>query len=180
MGQVVFKIHISIDGFVASPDGAIDWVFEHPDEEVRGWQVELIASAGVHAMGRNLYEHMAEFWPTATDAFAAPMNEIPKVVFSTTLEEAEWGPARIERRPPAEAIAALKAEEDGPILVHGGAGLARSLSREGLIDVYHLIVHPLALGAGLPIFDTRVDLEPGDSRRFPGGTVLHTYTAASS
>lgn len=180
MRQVIFKIHVSIDGFVARPDGTIDWVFEHPDEEVRGWQVELLRSAGVHVMGANLYGDMAAHWPTSTEPFAAPMNEIPKVVFSSTLAAAEWGPTRIERRPLPEAFAELKAEEGGPILVHGGATLARALSREGLIDVYHLIVHPIALGSGLPIFDTRVDLEPAESRQFPGGTVLMSYRAPSS
>jgi dihydrofolate reductase len=101
-------------------------------------------------MGRNLYGDMAAHWPTSTEPFAAPMNEIPKVVFSATMEEAEWGPTRIERGPLGEAIAALRAEEGGPILVHGGAGLARSLSQAGLIDVYHLIVHPVALDAPAP------------------------------
>jgi dihydrofolate reductase len=72
----------------------------------------------------------------------------------------------------------MKAEEGGPVLVHGGAGLARSLSREGLIDVYHLVVHPRSVGEGLPIFDTQVDLHLVEARQFPKGAVLLTYEPA--
>jgi dihydrofolate reductase len=178
MRQVIYKTHISIDGFIGKPDGDVEWVFEHFDDEMGEWELELVGSAGVHAMGRNLYGDMAAHWPTSTEPFAAPMNEIPKVVFSRSLPEAEWGPTRVERGPLEPAIAALKAEEDGPILVHGGAGLARSLSRRGLIDIYHLIVHPVALGEGLPIFDTEVDLRLVETRSFPRGAVVLTYERA--
>jgi dihydrofolate reductase len=178
MRQVIFKISMSIDGFVARPDGDAKWMFEHSDDVSRGWSLDLVSSAGVHAMGRKLYDSMATYWPTSTDPFATPMNEIPKVVFSKTLAEAEWGPTRIERGPLAEAVAGLKAEEGGPILVHGGAGLARSLSREGLIDVYHLAVHPVAIGEGLAIFDSQVDLRLVEARPFPKGATLLTYEPA--
>jgi dihydrofolate reductase len=178
MRQVMFKIHASIDGFIGSPDGDVEWIFEHFDEEMGEWELDLVSSAGLHVMGRNLYGDMAGHWPNSTDPFAAPMNEIPKVVFSATLAEAEWGPTRIERGPLAPAIAAMKAEEGGPVLVHGGAGLARSLSRERLIDVYHLVVHPRAVGEGLPIFDTQVDLHLVEARQFPKGAVLLTYEPA--
>jgi dihydrofolate reductase len=181
MGQVVFKINASIDGFVAKPDGDTKWIFEHFSADGGAWTLELVSSAAVHVMGRNLYGVMESYWPTtSTDPIAAPMNAIPKVVFSTTLAEATWGPARIERGPLAPAIAALKAETDGPILVHGGAGLARSLSREGLIDVYHLILHPVAIGAGLPIFDTQVNLRLAEARPFSSGATLLTYEPAGS
>jgi dihydrofolate reductase len=180
MRQVIFKINMSIDGFVARPDGDAGWMFKYFDDVSSGWALDLVRSAGVHVMGRKSYDSMAAHWPTSTEPFAAPMNEIPKVVFSTTLTEAEWGPARIERGPLAEAVAALKAEEGGPILVHGGAGMARSLSREGLIDVYHLAVHPVAIGEGLSIFDTQVDLRLVEVRSFPKGVVLHTYEPAGA
>src|ERR1700754_3028022 len=152
MRQVVLKIHASADGFVATPDGDLDWVFGSRDDEMRDWEVELLRRAGVHVMGRVLYGDMAAHWPTSNEVYAAPMNETPKVVFSSSLEEAEWGPTRIDRGPLAEGIAALRQEGEGEILVHGGAALARSLAAEGLIDAWHLVVHPVALGEGLPIF----------------------------
>jgi dihydrofolate reductase len=178
MRQVIFKINMSIDGFVARPDGDAAWMFKSSDEVSKGWALDLVRSAGVHVMGRKLYESMSAYWPTSTDPFAASMNEIPKVVFSDTLTEAEWGPARIERGPLAAAVAGLKAEAGGPILVHGGAGLARSLSREALIDVYHLAVHPVAIGEGLGIFDSQVDLRLVEARPFPKGATLLTYEPA--
>jgi dihydrofolate reductase len=180
MRQVVFKIHASIDGFIGRPDGDVEWVFEHFDDEMGEWEVGLIESAGLHAMGRNLYGDMAEHWPTATDPFAAPMNEIPKLVFSATLEEAEWGPTRIVRGSAVEAVTALKAEDGKPVLVHGGAAIAQTLSAAGLIDVYHLIVHPIAIGAGLPIFESQVDLRLVEVRQFPKGAMLLTYEPAGS
>lgn len=175
MRQVVLKMHISVDGFVGGPDGSVDFMIEDDDEELRDWEVDLLWGAGEHAMGSNLYGSMARFWPTSDEVYAAPMNEIPKVVFSQSLEAADWGPTRIERRPLAEAIAALKAEDGKDVLVHGGAGLALSLSRAGLIDVYHLVVRPVALGEGLSIFDTEVDLRLTHERPFPHGSVLHSY-----
>lgn len=178
MRRLIYKTHISIDGFIGRPDGDVEWVFEHFDEGMGEWELELVGAAGIHGMGRNLYFDMAAHWPTSTEPFAAPMNEIPKVVFSATLAEAEWGPTRIERGPLGEAVAALKAEEGGPVLVHGGAGLARSLIGARLIDVYHLIVHPVALGAGLAIFDAQVDLRLVEARPFPKGAVALTYEPA--
>jgi dihydrofolate reductase len=118
---------------------------------------------------------MAEYWPRSSEPPAAPMNEIPKVVFSRSLESADWSETRIERRPLAESIAALKHEAGEEILVHGGARFAQSLSREGLIDEYHLVVHPLALGAGLRPFADRTDLELTEARPFPAGAVALTY-----
>ena len=175
MRKVVLKMHVSLDGFVGAPDGSVDFMIDHRDDELEEWEVEFLWTAGVHAMGRNLYGDMARFWPTSDEPYAPPMNEIPKVVFSRSLEEAEWGPTRIDRRPLAEAIAALKEEPGEDVLVHGGAGLARSLNRAGLIDTYHLVVHPVALGEGLPIFDTHVPLRLTEARTFPKGAVLHTY-----
>jgi dihydrofolate reductase len=79
MRQVIFKINMSTDGFVARPDGDAAWMFKSSDEVSREWALDLIRAAGVHVMGRGTYDSMAAYWPTATDPFAAPMNEIPKV-----------------------------------------------------------------------------------------------------
>src|ERR687884_839252 len=107
---------------------------------------------GLHLMGRNTYEEMAEFWPVSDDAYAAPMNEIPKVVFSRTLERADWADSRIARGDLAEEIAALKREPGKDMLAWGGAAFAQSLSNAGLVDEYRLILQPIALEDGLPLF----------------------------
>lgn len=105
---------------------------------------------GLHLMGRNTYEEMAEFWPASDDAYAAAMNEIPKLVFSRTVERAEWADSRIARGDLAQEIAALKREPGKDMLAWGGATLAQSLSRLGLIDEYRLILQLSRWSKGSP------------------------------
>jgi len=100
---------------------------------------------------------------------------IPKVVFSQSLAGTEWARSRVERADLAEGVAALKQEPGREILAHGGARFAQSLSRHGLIDEYRLVVHPVALGAGLRLFSAPVDLELRDVRRFPTGATAVIY-----
>ena len=121
---------------------------------------------------------MAEHWPDSTEPYAPPMNEIPKVVFSKTLESADWADSTIDSGDLADGIARLRAEPGKDILVHGGAGFAQSLSRERLIDEYRLIVHPIALGAGRPLFGGPVDLELVSARSFPKGAAGLLYRRA--
>src|SRR4051812_22806108 len=171
MRPLIIKTDISLDGFVAAPDGDNAWIFDDADEEGRAWVLDIVRGAGAHLMGRVTYGDMAGHWPTSDDAFAAPMNEIPKVVFSSTLTEAPWGPARIARGPLAEEVAKLKAEDGGPLVAYGGARFVQSLAAENLIDEYRLLQHPIALGAGLPAFRARRRLRPTAPRRSPRGAV---------
>ena len=106
------------------------------------------------------------------------MNEIPKVVFSTTLTDPEWAGTRVVSGDLATEIAALKAEDGKPILLHGGASFARSLSDLGLIDEYRLYIHPTALGVGLPLFGARTRLKLTDSRIFAPGVVAARFVPA--
>jgi dihydrofolate reductase len=127
------------------------------------------------------YEEMAGFWPASTDDYAAPMNEIPKVVFSRTLAEATWPESSVARGDLAQEIAALRAQPGGEIIAWGGAGFAQALSRAGLVDEYVLVISPVALGSGLPMFadlPAALRLELAEARVF-GSTVLHIYRPAS-
>jgi dihydrofolate reductase len=129
-------------------------------------------------MGRVTYEEMAGHWPTSTDDYAVPMNEIPKVVFSKTLDEAAWAGSSIARGDLADEIADLRRQPGGEIIAWGGATFAQSLSRAGLIDEYVLVVHPVAFGGGLPMFRDLAEplrLELIEARTFDTGTVLHVY-----
>jgi dihydrofolate reductase len=106
------------------------------------------------------------------------MNKLPKVVFSKTLPAAEWAGSRVAGGDLAEEIAALKSESGGEIMAHGGAAFVQALSRLGLIDEYRLVILPVALGNGLPLFKDlakplRVDL--AEAKNFPDGTVIHVY-----
>jgi dihydrofolate reductase len=105
-------------------------------------------------MGRVTYEEMAAHWPTSTDDYAAPMNEIPKVVFSKTLDKATWAESSIARGDLEDEIATLRRQPGGEIIAWGSASLAQSLSRAGLIDEYVLVIHPVAFGTACRCSET--------------------------
>jgi dihydrofolate reductase len=133
-------------------------------------------------MGRVTYEQMAAYWPTAGGDYAGFMNTLPKVVFSRTLTDAGWAGTRIARGDTAAEIAALKAEPGGEIMAHGGAAFVQALSRLRLIDEYRLVILPVVLGAGLPLFadlarPLRVSLT--EAQTFPDGTAIHVYQPVS-
>ena len=150
MRRVVLMMSVSIDGFVAGPHGHAGALPE-PDE-LKRWKLDRVRRAGTHIMGRVTYEEMAGYWPTSTDDYAAPMNEIPKVVFSRTLERADWPETRIARGDLSEEIGSLKREAGNDLIAYGGATLDQALTRLGLVDEYRLMIQPAALGAGLPLF----------------------------
>jgi dihydrofolate reductase len=129
-------------------------------------------------MGRITYEEMAAHWPTSGSDFARPMNEIPKVVFSKTLERAEWPETRIARGDLTEEIARLKREPGNDLIAYGGARLDQALSRLGLVDEYRLMVQPAALGAGLSLFKdlpVPLHLELIEARTYSTGVAIHVY-----
>lgn len=133
MRNVVLIMTASIDGFVVAPMAHIG---ELPEpEELKRWKLNRIQHAGTHIMGRVTYEEMAGFWPTSTDDYAGPMNEIPKVVFSKTLTETPWPDSSIARGNLADEIASLKSEPGvksslGEVL----ASLRRSRGRDSLTN----------------------------------------------
>jgi len=193
MRKLIMKMSISMDGFVSTTNGENDWIHKTGDEASAASVVELCRTAGLHIMGSKTFQIMASYWPTATGPFAAPMNEIPKALFTKKgfagiLPSAEqspaaasWVEAKVFDGDLAEGIRELKAEPGKPILAHGGSGFMRSLIATGLIDEYHLFVHPVALGSGLPIFSDvakPLDLKLVDVKSFPGGVVAHTYYPA--
>ena len=186
MRKPILKMSISIDGFVGSPEGEVGWNFRAiNDPAAIAWTVETIRQAGVHIMGSKTFRDMVAYWPSSTGPFAEPMNTIPKVVFSRTgfapkATEAivTWTDARVASGPLADEVARLKREPGGPIIAHGGARFAQSLAQEGLVDEYRLLVHPVALGRGLPLFSTLtapLALELVDVQRFERGAVAHVY-----
>ena len=121
---------------------------------------------------------MASFWPTSTSEFAPPMNEILKVVFSKTLERADWPETRIASGDLAEEVERLKREPGNDLIAYGGARLDQALSRLGLVDEYQLMVQPAALGAGLPLFKdlpAPLQLELVEATTYPSGLAIHVY-----
>jgi len=182
---------ISIDGFVSDLDGLNKWMFG-TDQEAKAWAVETISNAGLHIMGSRSFRDMAAYWPSSTEMFAPPMNQIPKAVFSRQGPAilgsvkpqpgaGSWAEAYVASGDLAEEIAKLKAQEGKPIIAHGGVSFARSLVAQGLVDQFALLVAPVALGKGLPLFSelaAPTPLKLMSSRAFPAGAVAQIYRPA--
>jgi dihydrofolate reductase len=178
MRKVIVAMSVSVDGFVAPADGAPDHRALPEDPTLKKIKLDWLRKVGTHAMGRVTYTEMAAHWPRSTDAYAAPMNDLPKVVFSKTLESAGWNSSRVARGDLAEEISALRREPGGDIVAWGGARFVQALSREGLVDEYRLVVNPVALGDGLPLFKDLSDpirLRLVQARTFSNGSALHVY-----
>ncbi len=183
MGRIAVFMSVSLDGFIEGPDHRIEW--HQVDEELhQHFNDELRQMAGfLH--GRVTYELMAGFWPTA-DAdpanpgwvaeFAGIWRDTPKVVFSRTLDRADWS-TRVFHRVDADEIRALAAEAGGDLSV-GGAGLASAFRELDLIDEYRIYVHPVLVGRGTRLFtdvDQETDLRLLQTRAFGNGVVLLRY-----
>jgi dihydrofolate reductase len=178
MRRLVLKMHMSLDGFVARLDGDNSFIFASLDDALTYAIVQDVWHAGLHIMGARTYADMAAWWPTSKEPFAPPMNMIPKAVFSDTLEEAHWGPVQVIRGDMATGIAHLKEQPGKDIYAHGGASFARALIAADLVDEYHLVIHPVAIGRGLAIFSgipQNRDLALMESKSFPTGALANIY-----
>ena len=179
MRDVILYMSMSLDGFVASDRG-------HPGiaipegAELKQWKLDRVSKAGAHLMGRVTYQEMSSYWPQSEDPYAAPMNDIPKVVFSKTLgdNEVTWPVTRVARGDLATEIATIKAEPGADVIVWGGGRLAGALAAADLIDEYRLLVQPLVLGTGQALFDQLPDsrhLSLVEALSFSTGIVVHVY-----
>ncbi|MGW2643111.1 dihydrofolate reductase family protein [Streptomyces sp. NPDC001348] len=183
MRSVTYSMNVSLDGYIAGPDGGFDWTV--PDEEVFRFATDEVREAGVHLLGRRLYETML-YWETAdqdaslgfsTLEFAAIWKRLPKVVFSTTLSAVQ-GNARLATGGLAEEIERLRAEPGEGAIAIGGATLAAEAAALDLIDEYRARVHPVLVGGGVPFFpqhERRVDLELVETRTFSSRVVYVRY-----
>ncbi len=183
MRRLILQTGVSIDGYVAALDGSHPWGYANPDEGTKRWILDSVYGAGAHLMGRVTYEEMAAHWPTSKSEYAQPMNEIPKVVFSKTLQHADWPETRIARGDLGEEIGRLKREPGNDLIAYGGATFAQALSRLGLVDEYRLMIQPAALGVGLPLFKglaAPLHLELIEATTYPTGVAIHVYRPRST
>ena len=186
MSHLIYSMMVSLDGFVARPNGDLDWV--NVDEELHTFANDQARCSRAFLYGRRLYELMADYWPTADRNPATPPVELefariwtekPKLVFSRTLDRVAWN-ARLLRDVLVDEIARLKAEPAGDLEL-GGPTLAATFIRRGLIDEYQAIVHPVVLGRGIPYFpplETAIDLQLVETRTFASGVVYLRYRHA--
>ena len=185
MRKLIYSMGVSLDGYIAGPDGDIGW--GAPDEELHRFHNQQTHEVGAHLLGRRLYETML-YWETADEnpsaaeyelEFARIWKGIPKIVFSNTLEKVE-GNATLVRDGVAEEVAKLK-EQSGKDLGAGGAGLASTCIELGLVDEYRLFVNPVVLGGGtpyLPALEERINLDLVKTRTFGSRVVYLRYRRA--
>ena len=180
MRRLILQTSLSIDGYVAALDGSHPWGEGGggEDEAVKRWILDSVWAAGAHLMGRVTYEEMSAVWPTSGSEYARPMNEIPKVVFSKTLDRADWPETRIASGDLGEEIERLKQEPGNDLIAYGGATLDQALTRLGVVDEYRLMIQPAALGAGLPLFrdlPAPLHLELVEATTYATGVAVHVY-----
>jgi len=177
---------MSIDGFVAGPNGEIDWQFlpgSAPDPDSFKTVIDIAESSDVILLGRKMTREFIDYWENVVDnqpdnpmhSFAQTMVNTRKITFSRTEENIKGRNLETENGDLATAIKALKQEEGKDILVYGGAGFVSSLVDLDLIDEYYIIRNPVAIGIGLSIFKERKILNLESSTSFKSGKILNKY-----
>lgn len=197
MRKLILKMSMSLNGFVSGPNGELHWMSAKDNGAAKEWQLARAWDASLHIMGRKTFNDMKRHWPTSTDAYAAPMNSIPKAYFSTGAADAQQTNNANEEKDEGDIaswiaaprlmggldseIRKLKEGEGKPIIAWGGAGFARSLVPTGLIDEFQFLVYPVALPTGLEIFsklDKPLNIELTALERFGSGVVAKTFHRA--
>ncbi|MGD0793793.1 MAG: dihydrofolate reductase family protein [Terriglobales bacterium] len=181
MRKVILFNMTTMDGFFADPNGAIDW--HVVDEEFHAFAIQQLDSVNTILFGRATYQLMASYWPTEAAVkrdplIAGKMNETAKIVFSTTLERAEWANSRLVKEKAAEEVAGLKQQPGKEMIIFGSANLAATLAQNGLIDEYRMMVVPIVLGRGRPLFQGvkgRLPMKLLNTKVFRSGNVLLAY-----
>lgn len=191
MRKVILQEFVTLDGLAAGPNDSTDFVpaSTEGDKSFGEEQVKLMRSIDTILLGRVTYQLFAGYWPNVTKGkekpFADKLNSIPKIVFSRTLETASWGdwePAKIVSNPPVEEIKKLKSRSGKNMIIWGSISLAQAAVRAGLIDEYRLVMCPVVLGSGKPLFLNHVDpfgMKLLDMKSFDRGAVQLRYKAAA-
>ena len=181
MRNVLFFMLVSLDGFFEGPNGDISW--HQVDEEFNDFAIQQLDSVDTLLFGRVTYQGMASYWPTPTAMKNDPiitekMNAIPKIVFSRTLDRAEWNNTRLIKANIADEISKLKQQPGKDLIIFGSSNLAASFAEMGLIDEYRIMVSPVVIGEGTPLFKgihQQLKLKLLKTRIFGNGNVLHYY-----
>lgn len=173
---------VTLDGNFEGPKSwEIDWHEYVWGEELEQFSIEQSRSVGMLLFGRVTYQGMASYWTTAHGEIADFMNSIPKIVFSRTLEKAEWNNTRLVKGNAADEVATLKRQPGKDLFIFGSANLSATLARHGLIDEYRLGLTPVVLGGGNPLFKPspeRMKLKLVDARPLTSGCVILRYQPA--
>lgn len=181
MRKVIIFMLTTLDGFFEGPDRDISW--HNVDEQFNEFAIEQLNTFDTLLFGRVTYQLMASYWPTPeairNDPIVADkMNNLPKIVFSRTLSSVEWHNTRLVKENVAEEIAKLKQQPGKDMAIFGSSDLALTLIPHGLIDEYRIMVNPVVLGNGKPLFkglNDRLQLNLVKTKTFRNGNVLLYY-----
>lgn len=184
MRKIIVFNNVTLDGFMAGPNGELDWAIR--DDEVTEYSKEGQGSTDKFLFGRVTYDMMASFWPTpagksANPVFAEALNNSPKIVFSSTLKKADWQNTEVVKELTKDAILKLKQQSGKNMLMFGSGTIVEQLTNLRLIDEYQLMVNPVILGKGKPLFKDikgKVDLKLVKTKTFSNGIVLLQYQPA--
>ncbi len=177
---IMFNL-ITLDGFFEGPNHELDW--HNVDEEINVYSIQQLQTAGAILFGRVTYQMMANYWPTSEGLrddpiVAGMMNDTPKFVFSNTLDIVAWKNTTLIKGEAGGAIAKLKQQPGKDMFIFGSGGLVSYLAQHDLIDEYRLIIAPIFLGQGNPMFKNqngRIQLKLIKTRVFSSGNVLLYY-----
>jgi dihydrofolate reductase len=183
MRKLKLSMQMTINGYVGQPNGENDWMTWEPDDELIAFINSNFDSSGTLLLGRKLADGFIKYWENAVEKnpdtpFAKKIVDIPKVVFTKTLDKSTWNNTTLAKGNLREEIANLKKQNGKDILVLGGAGFVSSLIKEGLIDEYHFIVNPTAIGNGMTIFNSLNRIQkfsPIQAKLYPGGKIVLSY-----
>ena len=183
MRKILSFMLTTLDGYHEGPNHEIDW--HNVDDEFNEFAIQQLDEIDTLVFGRVTYELMAGYWPTPAakendPAIAARMNSVPKIVVSRTLEQVRWANARLVKDGVAETLSEIKRQTGKDIAIFGSSNLTAGVLRMGLVDELRIMVNPVVLGHGIPLFQTadRTSLKLLQTRSFASGNVLLYYRPA--
>ncbi|HEY8781694.1 MAG TPA: dihydrofolate reductase family protein [Mucilaginibacter sp.] len=195
MRKLKLQMHLSLDGFVAGPNGEMDWVTWTWDDEIKNYVNDLIDSSDCILLGGHMPAGFVPYWESVVadpqspqhgvggTEFGKKMVDTPKVVFTKTIEKSTWHNTVLAKGDITEEVNKLKAQAGKDLIAYGGANFASSLIKYNLIDEYHLFINPTAIGNGMTIFKEagqKVNLKLVKATPFSSGIVVLQYQAAKN
>jgi dihydrofolate reductase len=190
MRKLIVSMNLSLDGYLSGPLGDLDWHFEIWNEQMGEKMLEQLQETDTIILGRLTYQAMAKYWTAKhmDDRFARQdlaladkMNQHIKIIFSKTIKQSVWHHSIFDTSDPTEKIKLLKRKKGKDMILFGSASLASALIQSGIVDEYHLWIHPIILGRGTPIFHdlrNQIKLKLKDSVVFDSGVVTNYYSQA--
>ena len=180
MRKLKLQVQMTVDGFVAGPEGQLDWMTRDLDEGVLARITQLTDTSDTILLGRKMTVGFINYWEAVQPQspeyfFARKMADTPKVVFSKTLTRVAGKNVRVESGDLVQAVTQLKGQRGKDIVVYGGATLVSALIEHDLIDELNIFVNPVAIGRGMRIFKDRKALRSIGSTAYPSGVVINTY-----